>query len=204
MKAKSAEFVTSAANPSGFARPTLPEIAFAGRSNVGKSSLINTLVGVPGLARASRTPGRTRLLNWFRVVPPRGAPVHFVDLPGYGYARVPHEMRAAWRPLIESYLRDRPALRGLVLLIDARRGAEDEERDLLAWLREVGVPALVVVTKSDKLPKNKRKPAAMAVQRELGLERPALLFSSLDGEGVEALWRALVQLAGDPAPERPA
>jgi GTP-binding protein len=197
MRAKSAEFVISAAEPSGFPRPTLPEIAFAGRSNVGKSSLINTLVGVPGLARTSRTPGRTRLLNWFRVTPPKGAPMHFVDLPGYGYARVPNEMRASWRPLIEAYLRDRQALRGLVLLVDARRGAEDEERDFLAWLREGGVPARVVVTKADKLPKNKRKPAALAVERDLALERPAILFSSLDGEGILPLWRAIAQLATD-------
>jgi GTP-binding protein len=202
MRAKSAEFVTSAAEPSGFPRPTLPEIAFAGRSNVGKSSLINTLVGVPGLARTSRTPGRTRLLNWFRVAPPGGAPVHFVDLPGYGYARVPHDMRASWRPLIEAYLRDRPVLRGLVLLVDARRGGEDEERDLLAWLREGRVPALVAVTKADKLPKNKRKPAALAVQQALGLERPAILFSAQDGEGIVPLWRAIAQLAAQaPEPE---
>jgi GTP-binding protein len=203
MRAKSAEFVTSAAEPSGFPRPTLPEIAFAGRSNVGKSSLINTLVGVPGLARTSRTPGRTRLLNWFRVVPPKGGPVHFVDLPGYGYARVPHEMRASWRPLIEAFLRDRPALRGLVLLVDARRGAEDEERDLLAWLRDGGVPALVVVTKADKLSKNKRKPAGLAVQQDLALQRPAILFSSLDGDGVAPLWRAILQLASEPAAPEP-
>jgi GTP-binding protein len=202
MRAKSAEFVISAAEPSGFPRPSLPEIAIAGRSNVGKSSLINTLVGVPGLARTSRTPGRTRLLNWFRVTPPRGGPVHFVDLPGYGYARVPHDMRASWRPLIEAYLGNREMLRGLVLLVDARRGAEDEERDLLAWLRDGRVPARVVVTKADKLPKNKRKPAAEAVQRDLGLDRPAILFSSQDGEGIEALWRAIAQLAADtPGPE---
>jgi GTP-binding protein len=203
MRAKSAEFVTSAAEPSGFPRPTLPEIAFAGRSNVGKSSLINTLVGVPGLARTSRTPGRTRLLNWFRVTPPRGGAVHFVDLPGYGYARVPNEMRASWRPLIEAFLRDRSALRGLVLLVDARRGAEGEERDLLDWLRASGVPALVVVTKADKLSKNKRKPAALAVQQDLALERPAILFSSLDGEGIAPLWRVILQLASEPAAPEP-
>jgi GTP-binding protein len=203
MRAKSAEFVTSAAEPSGFPRPTLPEIAFAGRSNVGKSSLINTLVGMPGLARTSRTPGRTRLLNWFRVTPPRGGAVHFVDLPGYGYARVPNEMRASWRPLIEAFLRDRPVLRGLVLLVDARRGGEDEEHDLLDWLRASGVPAQVVVTKADKLSKNKRKPAALAVQQGLALERPAILFSSLDGEGIAPLWRAILQLASDPAAPEP-
>lgn len=201
MKAKSAEFVISAAEPSRFPRATLPEIAFAGRSNVGKSSLLNTLVGVSGLARTSRTPGRTRLLNWFRVVPPRGPAMHFVDLPGYGYARVPHDMRASWRPLIESYLGDRHVLRGLVVLVDARRGAEDEERELLEWLHEVKVPPLVVVTKADKLPKNKRKPAAILVQRELGLDRAPILFSALDSEGIAPLWRAILQLANADEPE---
>lgn len=201
MKAKSAEFVTSAAEPSRFPRPTLPEIAFAGRSNVGKSSLLNTLVGVPALARTSRTPGRTRLLNWFRVVPPKGPAMHFVDLPGYGYAQVPHEMRANWRPLIESYLGEREVLRALVLLVDARRGAEDEERELLEWLHEMKVPPLVVVTKADKLPKNKRKPAATLVQRELGLDRAPILFSSLDGEGILPLWRAILERASADDPE---
>ncbi|WP_428261224.1 ribosome biogenesis GTP-binding protein YihA/YsxC [Haliangium sp.] len=198
MKAKRAEFVTSAAKPAQFPRPTLPEIAFAGRSNVGKSSLINTLVGVPGLARTSRTPGRTRLLNWFRIVPPKGPALHFVDLPGYGFAKVPRAMRAGWRPLIEAYLADRDALRALVVLIDARRGAQEEEIDLLAWLDEIHVPALTVLTKSDKLPKNKRKLTAMAVKRSLNLARAPILFSALDGTGLASLWQAITHHAAAP------
>ncbi len=195
MKAKQATFTISTAKPGQQPPATLPEIAFAGRSNVGKSSLINTLVGVSGLAKTSRTPGRTRLLNWFHVEPPRGKPLYFVDLPGYGYAKVPLSMRDSWRPLIEGYLRDRPTLRGLALLIDARRGAEDEELDFMAWLAELGIPVLTVVTKADKLGKSKRKPAAQAIKRALGLDHQPILFSALSGEGIADLWRAIGKLA---------
>ncbi|MEM9489937.1 MAG: ribosome biogenesis GTP-binding protein YihA/YsxC [Myxococcota bacterium] len=192
MKAKSATFVISASQPSGFPPPTLPEIAFAGRSNVGKSSLINTLVGVPRLARTSSTPGRTRLLNWFRVVPHKGPTAHFVDLPGYGYAKVPKAMRESWRPLIESYLSGRHALRALVLLIDTRRGAQSEEADLLDWLDDAEVPIITVLTKADKLAKNKRKPAAAAARRALDLAREPILFSAQTGAGLAELWRAIL------------
>jgi GTP-binding protein len=194
MKAKSAEFITSAARPPQFPAPDLPEVAIAGRSNVGKSSLINTLVGVNGLARTSNTPGRTRLLNWFRVVPQKGKPFALVDLPGYGYAKVPKDMRNSWRPLIESYLADRDVLRGVICLIDARRGAQSEEIELFEWLEEVGVPAIPVLTKVDKLAKSKRKPAGNAVKRDLGLSRPPLLCSAQSKEGLGDLWRVVSQL----------
>jgi len=194
--ARRASFLVSASAPSGFPPPELPEIAFAGRSNVGKSSLINTLVGVRGLARTSRTPGRTRLLNWFRVYPPQGSvPLAFVDLPGYGYAKVARSMRDAWRPLVESYLGNREVLRGVVVIIDARRGAEEEERGLVGWLAEAGVPAILALTKTDKLPKSKRKPAAMAIKRDLELRRQPVLFSSLSQEGVSDLWREISRYA---------
>jgi GTP-binding protein len=193
MRAKRASFVISAADPSGFPPPTVPEVAFAGRSNVGKSSLINRLTGHSGLARTSNTPGRTRLVNWFEVVPPEGEPIAFVDLPGYGYAKVSKKMRAEWRPLIEAYLADRPVLRAVIVLVDARRGPEEEERELSEWLEANQIPLITVLTKVDKLPKSKRKPAGAAAARGLGLRKQPILFSAESGEGQQALWRAILR-----------
>lgn len=197
MKAKRAEFTISASKPNGFPAQDLPEVAFAGRSNVGKSSLINALTGYNGLARTSNTPGRTRLINWFEVVPPKGEALSFVDLPGYGYAKVSKQMRNAWRPLIESYLSGRDVLRAVILLIDARRTPGDEERDFLEWLEQEEVPAVVVMTKADKLSKSKRKPAATALKKELGLARDPLPFSALSGDGIDELWRAILRHTKD-------
>ncbi len=198
MRARSATFTTSAAKPEGFPAAAALEIAFAGRSNVGKSSLINALVGRPGLARTSRTPGRTQLINWFAVGPPPGqgtVPLAFVDLPGYGYAKVPVAMRAGWQPLIEAYLTDRAVLRMVVLIVDARRGPEDEEINLASWLSERDVPIVVVATKIDKLAKNKREPVLRAMQRALAAPRMPVGFSALSGEGVDELWRVLAHAA---------
>lgn len=196
-----ARFVTSAAAPSDFPPPTLPEIAVVGRSNVGKSSLINTLVGVDGLARTSRTPGRTRLVNWFEVTPPASGPKHpaffLVDLPGYGYAEVAAKVREPWRPTIQKYLEERPTLAGVLLLVDIRRGAEDEERDFVPWLEGNETPVIVALTKSDKLAKNKRLPEAAKAKRELGVSRPPICVSTLEkGEanGMREVWRALIQV----------
>ena len=194
MRARKASFVTSAAAPTDFPPEELPEVAFAGRSNVGKSSLINTLVGQTGLARTSRTPGRTQLLNWFRVEAPQpGGTLAFVDLPGYGYAKVPTAMQASWQTLIERYLEDRKVLKAVVLLVDVRRGAEGEEEDLAAWLAERKIPVIGVVTKIDKVAKNKREPVLAGVKRALALPRPPIGFSAQDGDGVDDLWRAIVR-----------
>src|SRR6187551_835039 len=149
-----AAFLTSAAAPKDFPPPSLPELAVVGRSNVGKSSLINALVGQDGLARTSRTPGRTQLINWFSVA--AQPPFLLVDLPGYGYAKVPAGMKDSWKPLIEDYLANRRTLAGVLLLIDIRRGAEDEELDFVPWLTQRKVPIVVALTKADKLAKNKR------------------------------------------------
>jgi len=195
MRARRAQFMVSATAPCGYPAPDLPEVAFAGRSNVGKSSLINKLVGVARLARTSQTPGRTRLLNWFRVEPPRGRPLAFVDLPGYGYAKVSRSQRDAWRPMIEAYLAGRAVLCGVVVILDARRGAQAEDAALVEWLAEVGVEAVVVVTKTDKLPKSRRKPAALAVAAALGIARPPIAFSAVSGDGVDDLWRSITSLA---------
>jgi GTP-binding protein len=199
MRAKSASFITSATSPAQYPDHPYPEIAFAGRSNVGKSTLINTLVGVSRLARASNTPGRTRLLNWFRVEPAKGPTLAFVDLPGYGYAKVSKSLREAWRPMIEAYLARSSVLRAIIVLIDARRGAEPEEAELLEWLAAEGLTPIVVITKADKLPKSKRKPAALAVGRALGLSRPPLLVSAQTGEGLAELWNEILRRAGEAA-----
>ena len=191
MKAREATYVTSAVSEQGYPPPGPPEIAFVGRSNVGKSSLINSVVGVSGLARTSSTPGRTRLLSWFRVVAPFGKELAFVDLPGYGYAKVPREMRTSWQPLVEGYLSSRETLRLVVVILAARRGGEADDADLLEWLDSLGKRAQVVVTKVDKLSKSKRLPVAMAVKKEMELSIAPLLFSSTTGDGVDDLWRTI-------------
>ena len=189
-----ARFVTSAAQPSDFPPPSLPEVAVVGRSNVGKSSLINALVGQSGLARTSRTPGRTRLVNWFEI----DERFHLVDLPGYGYAEVSQAMRDSWRPLIEGYLAERTSLAGVLLLIDIRRGVQDEELDFVPWLAGRAMPVVVALTKADKLAKHKRTLEVGRVRKALGLPRDPLAVSALSGDGIEPLWRAVVQLAAGP------
>jgi GTP-binding protein len=182
-----ARFVTSAAKPSDFPPPRLPELAVVGRSNVGKSSLINTLVGQSGLARTSRTPGRTRLANWFEV----DEQFHLVDLPGYGYAAVAADTRASWRPLIETYLEQREVLSGVVLLVDIRRGPQDEELDFVPWLAQKKIPIVVALTKADKLPKNKRMLEVGKVKRALGVAKDPIAVSAQTGDNIDALWRAI-------------
>src|SRR3982751_3328282 len=147
---RNVEFIGGMAERHGW-RPesSLPEIAFAGRSNVGKSSLLNTLVRRKSFARVSRTPGRTREINFFRI----NNEFVLVDLPGYGYARISKEKKAEWRPIIESYLRRTSQLRGIVLLLDIRRDPSDDDRAMLDFLAEVEVPAIVALTKVDKLSK---------------------------------------------------
>lgn len=187
----SARFITSAARPEQFPPESLPELAVVGRSNVGKSSLINALTGHAGLARTSRTPGRTRLVNWFEV----NGKFLLVDLPGYGYAEVTRDMRASWRPLIESYLSGRKTLAGVLLLIDVRRGPQDEELDFVPWLEARDIPVVVALTKADKLPKNKRTLEVGKARKQLGLRRDPHAVSAQSGDGLDPLWRSVAALA---------
>lgn len=187
------ELVISAADKSAFPPPSLPEIAVVGRSNVGKSSLINALVA-QDVAHTSRSPGRTRLLNWFRVHA-KGGPFFLVDLPGYGYAEVPRGMKASWQPLIESYLKDRKTIASVLLLIDIRRGVEEEELDFVPWLVDAGIDVIPVLTKSDKLAKNRRVPVQAQVRRDLGLTRMPVAVSAQSGDNIDELWRMMIAAA---------
>ena len=191
MKGGAAEFLTAAARPDGFPPPGPPEVALLGRSNVGKSSLLNRLVKRRALARTSRTPGKTRLLHWYRV-PRRDGELWLVDLPGYGFAQVSKAERRAWRALVESYLDARPSLRVAVLLQDLRRDVSDDETLLLDWLAERGIPAMVALTKADKLKPNRRAARARELRGQLGLPAARVVTTSaLSGLGIEELWRAI-------------
>ena len=186
-----ARWVASAAGPEGFPRSGLPEIALLGRSNAGKSSLLNRLVARRELARVSKTPGKTRLVHFYEVS--RGARrLLLVDLPGYGFARVSKAERAGWQKLVEGYLEGRASLAGAVLLQDLRRDASDDERDLLAWLAERGVPALVALTKADKLAPSRRGERARALAAALELPPDRVIATSAHAKlGIDALWRAI-------------
>lgn len=183
------ELARDAGKPDEFPDDGLPEVAVLGRSNVGKSSVINTLVGRKNLARTSSTPGKTRRIYFFAVE--RG--MYLVDLPGYGWARVGREERASWQPMVEGYLRGtREPLRGAILLIDLRRGPGDEERSLLEWLASEGIEARVVFTKSDKLKSSRARQQASAFAEDLGLEEGHWApVSSLKRQGFAPLVRWL-------------
>lgn len=196
MKILDARLLTSAAAPSGFPRDGVAEIAFLGRSNVGKSSLLNALVGRRALARTSATPGKTRLAHFFAVERDTTARdrrrVVFVDLPGYGWAKVARTERASWQKLVESYLDGRAPLRLAILLHDLRRDPGDEERDLLAWLAERDVPTLVAITKSDKLAPMRRAERVKQLAKEYGVASDAIVATSAQKkDGIDAVWRAI-------------
>lgn len=187
-----ARFVLGAARPNQFPASDAAEVAFAGRSNVGKSSLLNRLVRRRALARVSKTPGRTQQINFFSV----GDALMLVDLPGYGFARVPVAVQARWRTLVERYLTSREQLHGVVVIVDVRRGVQDEDQRLVDFLRAHETPVLLVATKIDKLARGARTEqlARMAADHP---GREIVPFSALSGEGVESLWAAVRRLAGN-------
>jgi len=185
-----AEFVLSVTNPTQLPKEELPEIAFAGRSNVGKSSLINRLLGKSGLAKTSKTPGRTRALNYFRIHPDTGGPFFLVDMPGYGYAKVNVNMRAQWERLIERYLREREMLCGVVHLVDLRHPPQPLDLEMVAWLQHYDLNFVIVGTKADKIAKTKAPEALLRVAEILNIDsNSTLAFSAETGMGCDELWR---------------
>ncbi|HUG98240.1 MAG TPA: ribosome biogenesis GTP-binding protein YihA/YsxC [Gammaproteobacteria bacterium] len=176
-----AEFLTSANKPSQFVADEGSEVAFAGRSNSGKSSAINAILGRRGLARTSKTPGRTQLVNFFSV----GENVRVTDLPGYGYARVPEAVRQHWGKLMDAYFLRRQSLAGLFVVMDARRPLTDFDQGMLDWAARAGCPVHILLTKADKLSRGAGAAALLSVRKAVGDGATVQLFSALKGTGVE-------------------
>jgi len=190
---KTVEFIKSAVKPSQYPEYDFPEIAFAGRSNVGKSSLINTLIQRRDMVKTSSKPGCTQLINFFLV----NETLSFVDLPGYGYAKVSKKIRSQWQPMINLYLSQRQSLLGLILLIDIRRDPEKEEVDMMAWLEAREIPYLVILTKSDKLSKTKQEKRLLSICTQLNREKNSvILFSTKTKKGRDTVLGEIENLVG--------
>lgn len=195
MKITSAEFVKSAVWPNQYPPGILPEIAFVGRSNVGKSSLINALVGRKSLAKTSNTPGRTQLINFFTV----NNRLFFVDLPGYGFAKVPQSVKKDWGEMIETYLRERRNLALVIFILDIRRDPGREDLSLRDWLENYRIPYAVILTKSDKLSNQQALKQKRLIEKAMwkGASGNTILFSAKTGKGREELWQFIEKhLAG--------
>jgi len=176
------------------------QIAFAGRSNVGKSSILNSLLNRKNLAKTSATPGKTRMVNVYSI----NNTLHFVDLPGFGYAKVPKSMRNNWKDLVEAYLLGNPHLKGMVLIIDVRRGLQTEELAFMAWLQVQKIPVLLVINKTDKLKKRELNHQLRRIKEILTMEFPddsniqIIPYSARKGTGKPDLWRGILTLTGSP------
>ena len=192
MKIKSANFVKSATSPEHYPRDGRPEIAFMGRSNVGKSSLINSLLGVKGLARTSSTPGRTQLINFFLI----GEAFYFVDLPGYGYARVPSDIKKLWGPMVEKYLATRPNLMLSILITDSRHGPTNLDLQMREWLESRGKPFIIVATKADKLSSNQLRSNLSRAQVVLG-NNELIAYSAVTRRGADRIWKEITTRIAD-------
>ena len=194
---KQAEFIKSATKPVQFTEPDLPEIAFAGRSNVGKSSLINTLVNRKNLVKTSSKPGCTQLINFFTI----NEEVSFVDLPGYGYAKVSKSIRAQWAPMVDRYLSVRKNLMGVILLIDIRRDPGKEEFELMNWFVKRRIPFLTVLTKTDKLSRTKQQKRLAILTKTLKRGKEDLiLFSSKTRQGRDIVMDEITALLPSDTP----
>jgi len=188
MKIYSAEFILSASSPKQFPiDPKLPEIAFAGRSNVGKSTLINSLLNRKKLVKTSSTPGKTQLINFFKI----NNKFNFVDLPGYGYAKVSESLRKQWKSLIEAYLNERELLRKVVLIVDSRHQPTFQDKQLKEWLEYYKRPTLIVASKTDKLKRNQIQKHLKQIQQNMSLEIKPLGHSSLQNDKRNEIWNNL-------------
>ncbi len=197
MQISSAVFLKSALKPVQYPEADRPEIAFAGRSNVGKSSMINCLLNRRGLVRTSSTPGRTQMLNFFDI----NERFRFVDLPGYGFARVPMAVKKSWGPMIRAYLESRSTLRGVVFILDIRRIPSEEDLRLLDWLEEYGCPTIMAVTKSDKLARSRRDRQIETIASTCGLPVDAFtLFSATTRQGKDEIWERIETALEQPTP----
>jgi GTP-binding protein len=194
MKISSAEFVKSAVKAADYPAGELPEVALAGRSNVGKSSLLNKLVNRKTLARISKTPGRTRLINFFNI----NKVFHLVDLPGYGYAKVPLQEKESWRKMVEGYLNTRDNLKGVVMLVDSRHPPSVHDVQMYAWLKQSDLAAVVVATKADKISRSRLTQSLKVIRDTLPLAEGDMLlpFSADTGQGREELLEIIDRWTG--------
>lgn len=191
MKVTQAEFIISAVSPKQYPDGSLPELALAGRSNVGKSSFINKMINRKNLARTSSKPGKTQTLNYYLI----NKELYFVDLPGYGYAKVSKTEKEKWGPMMEEYLQTRKPLKAVIQVVDIRHTPTKDDKGMFEYLKHYGIPIIVVATKVDKIPRGKWQKHAKEVRTTLGMEKsdPLVLFSAETGQGKDEAWSVIWQ-----------
>lgn len=191
MKVTQAEFIISAVSPKQYPDGSLPELALAGRSNVGKSSFINKMINRKNLARTSSKPGKTQTLNYYLI----NKELYFVDLPGYGYAKVSKTEKEKWGPMMEEYLQTRGPLKAVIQVVDIRHTPTKDDKGMFEYLKHYGIPIIVVATKADKIPRGKWQKHIKEVRTTLGMEKsdPLVLFSAETGQGKDEAWSVIWQ-----------